>query len=163
MEPTTPTVSNPKDDLRAMRIFCFALMGGLAAFSLISLLVIKPGNAAFKGISDYFPMILVIAVAIAGICVVIGMKLYNKKLRDTVSQAISLREKLNQYRSALILFMACCEMPALLAIIGFFLTGNYLLLIVPGLMLILMASRLPTAQKLTVLLGLDMNEQQQLV
>jgi hypothetical protein len=164
MEPDNQTATTPKDDIRGMRILCLALMVGIIMFSLFTILIIGPGKIAIiKGIRGYFPIILAAAVTIAAISVAVGIRMYNKKLRETVSQTISLADKLNQYRSALILFMACCEMPALLAITVFFMSGNYLLFIVPGLMVLLMASRIPTAQKLITLLQLDWNDQQQLV
>jgi F0F1-type ATP synthase membrane subunit c/vacuolar-type H+-ATPase subunit K len=155
--------ATPKDDLRGMRILCLALIAGMAIFSLvISVLLLTKAAPPLFELRGYFPLLTGAAVTIAGICVVIGMKRYNKTVKEAVSQTISLQDKLNQYRTALISFMACCEMPGLLAIIGLFMTGNFLLLIVPFLMILLMASKIPTAQKLIILLGLDWNEQQQL-
>jgi len=71
-----------------------------------------------------------------------------------------LQEKLNQYRSALILFMAICEGASLFSITAFFVTGDYILLVVPAVMVWVMSTKLPSVQKIVQLLRLDWNEQQ---
>src|SRR5689334_22897377 len=98
--------ATPKDDLRGMRILCLALIVGMALYSLvITTLLITKAVPPVRDMEDYFPLLVGAAVTIAGICVLVGMKRYNKKVKIAVSQTISLQDKLNQYRAALISFM----------------------------------------------------------
>src|SRR5689334_13605217 len=119
MQTANTSPSTPKDDLRGMRILCLALIAGMVIFSIIVTVVLQftppiLGNE----IRDYQPVLIGAVVTIAGISVAVGIKRYNKKVKEAVSGTNSLQDKLNQYRAALISFMACCEMPALLAITG---------------------------------------------
>jgi hypothetical protein len=73
-----------------------------------------------------------------------------------------LPDKLNQYRSALIIYIALCEGPALFGIILFFVTGNYLMFIITGITIASMLAKMPSRKRVVDDLTLDWKQQQEL-
>jgi hypothetical protein len=162
---TTPanTPGTPKDDIRAMRILCIALMAGALVFALMVIVLNQvSGPAMPEDGKEYNEIFLYVAIGIAVILLLQAIRLYSKKIAVIKDSTVSLREKLNQYRAALILYMALCEMPALFSIIVFFMTGNYIVLAVTGVMLVAMLLRMPQKKKIANELALNFQEQQEL-
>ncbi|MEQ1677944.1 MAG: hypothetical protein ABL876_14645 [Chitinophagaceae bacterium] len=155
--------TGPKDDLRAMRILCFALMVGVVVFAII-VAVLNQGNALptkemGKQLNDILPYVV---AGIAVLCYLVARSSYSKKVAVIKNLQTSLGNKLNQYRTVLITYMAPCEGAALFSVMGLFLTGNYYFLIITSVMLAAMYSKMPSKERLTKELDLDWKEQQEL-
>jgi hypothetical protein len=155
-------IAGPKADLRAMQILCAALMIGVIFFAAISVgVVILNGEPIAPKEELLFQVLLYTAVVIAVAGIVASRVLYTKKLAVIKNENKPLPDKLNQYRALLLLYMAICEGAALFSVIVFFLTGNFVVLIITAVMLLVMFSKMPTKQKLITELSLDWKEQQE--
>ena len=153
---------SPKENLRAMRILTAALSTGVIFFALIAV-VINQLNGPVQGQagSNYETLFLWVVVGVASFCIIAAKYLYAKKVSEIKNTGISLGDKLNQYRSALILYQALCEAAALLSVVIFFLTGIFTLLIITAILLTLMLSKVPITKKVVNELALDWKEQQE--
>ncbi len=73
-----------------------------------------------------------------------------------------LNEKLNQYRSFLIKYLAFCEGPALFCIVVFIMTGDARILTIAAVLLVAMLAITPSKKRVVNDLNLDWKEQQEL-
>lgn len=163
MTQSNMTATGPKEDLRAMRILCAALMVGIIVFVIIVLVLDQVNALPTKEMGKQFNDILPFVVAgIAVLCYLVARSAYSKKAGVIKNLQISLSNKLNQYRTVLITYMAPCEGAALFSVMGLFLTGNYYLLIITSVMLAAMYSKMPSKERLIKELDLDWKEQQEL-
>ncbi len=157
------TKATPKAGLKAIWILCFALIAGATVFALLALLVnlLKgpsipaPGNES----GLIFPAVV---AAIAIICTIRAAMVYRKGIAAIKNSIAPLNNKLEQYRSVMILYMALCEFPALFSIIIFFVDGYYPVFAITALMLLAMLLRMPQKRKIIRELDLNWQEQQEL-
>jgi hypothetical protein len=162
-EPLLPD-SPPREILRTTRILVFALIAGVLVFAGIITALVSVGGSILKESDHQLMRILGYAAAVSALaCSVGAFALYARKISGIRNSNDALQGKLNAYRSAIILFMGLCEFAALLSVIIFFLTGNYQVLAITGLMVILMFSKLPSRRSVVNQLQLDWQEQQELV
>jgi Flp pilus assembly protein TadB len=160
---TTPLPADkPKNSLRAILIFYIAMIIGCISFAVITVAVtaIRGGIAVVD--KQYGSILLGIAAIAAAICLFVARQNYNKAITNAKDSLIPLPDKLNIYRGTLIKYMALCDFPALFSIILFFISGNYLLLLVTGVMLIAMLVKFPTVTRVVAELELGSQEQQEL-
>lgn len=150
-----------KANLKATRILCIGLIAGIFLFAMISLLVNTFMGPFINGTKMYSSIFLWIVATISSICILVAITKYPKSIR--ISQnAISLNDKLNYYRAALIIYMALCEGPALFSIILFLLTGNLIAFAFTTIMLGMMLIKFPTIKRAIAGLQLDWQEQLEL-
>ena len=146
-------------NIRAIRIFFGAIVVGAIIFSLI-VLALGMMNKPVSPLKEYENIILGIAIALGVICYLAARHGYNKGIANAKDSLISLPDKLNQYRTTLIRYLALCEAPALFGIILFFVTGNYLMFIITALMIAAMLTKTPTRQRVIDELALDWQQQE---
>lgn len=157
----TSTSSKTKDALRSISIFYYSMIGGLLMFAII---VFALNYLQVSGLPDpstvrfFFIAVLVIAA----ISIFMAIRLYKKRITDALSPGLVLMDKLNIYRSALILYLALCEGAGLFAVIVYFLTGYKLLLIVIAVVLLAMLQKRPEKSKIFNELQLSSQEQLEL-
>jgi hypothetical protein len=150
-----------KADLRANSILFYALIGGVVIFLIFVIAVIK-FITTVPGVDEQFAKILLpIVAAVAFICLVSAFVNYKRMLAG-ISPALSLAERSNSYRAALVRFAALCEGAALFSVISLFLTGNFWFVVITVIMLLSMFSKRPTKQRFINELQLNWQEQQQL-
>jgi len=104
----------------------------------------------------------IVVMAIAAMSIFMATRLYKKRITDALSPSLILMDKLNIYRSALILYLALCEGAGLFAVIVYFLTGYKLLLIVIAVVLLAMLQKRPEKSKIFNELQLSSQEQLEL-
>lgn len=163
MEKKAVFTGTPKENLRALRILTIALSAGVLIFSLLAVMVNSwKGPVPEHKIVQATPVFIGVVLAVAALCLVRARLIYSKKIKEIKAGGSTLRVKLDQYRPALVLYLALCEGPALFSVIVFFLTGKYEILGVAGIMLALMLAKMPGAKKLIRELDLDWKEQEEL-
>ena len=103
--------------------------------------------------TDSFPLqstsqqLLIACVVIAALAYFIGNLLFKRKL-ETINEGNSpVSKKLNDYRSANLMRWAIMEFATLFCIILFFLTGNYSILFVAAVMMVLFFTARPSSGK----------------
>lgn len=154
---------SPKQKLKAIQIFFLSLIIGLVLFAVI-VVVVDFMNGPVLGKDELVNRdILLGAVVITGIICMFGARsYYNRTMKMVDISSFSLSDKLNQYRAALIIYMAFCEGPAIFSVIIFFLTGNYWVFAVTALLLAAMLLKAPTKTRIIQEMKLDWREQKEI-
>src|SRR5687767_9739579 len=113
-----------KETLRAIKILFYILFTGvvLSATTVFVLIKIQGPLLHDKSLNRGF---LVVTLVLAAACLSISNILYKKRI-NAAGPALSLLQKLEIYRAALVLFMSLCEAAAILTVIAFYMTGEFL-------------------------------------
>ena len=159
METSTP--ARAKDALRAINVFFYSMIGGMLMFTLIVFAL----NSLEKPVlvdESLVRIFFVTVVLIAGLSILIATRLYKKRIAVASTSSLALMDKLNIYRSALIIYLALCEGAGLFAVIVYFLTGYKLLLIVIAVVALAMLLKRPEKSKIFNELQLSSAEQLEL-
>jgi hypothetical protein len=163
MNVTEPPQESPKQIVRATRILFGALVVGVLLFMLVTIIVNQLNGPLFeKNYLAYNDIFLAVAFVLGVACIFGARFFYGKAISSTNSLSFSLDARLNQYRGSLIIYMAFCEAAALFSIVIFFLTGNYIVLTVTGIMLVAMFMKAPTKRRIISELALDLQQQKEI-
>lgn len=154
--------SSMKNELRAIRIFFIAIVIGAIAFCIASLFVSKVVELDAPQLRSFENGLLGFMCISCLAAYYYGKKVYNESLVPAKSSLITLKDKLNIYRSALLKFVALCEGAALFGIVLFIITSNYVLLAMAGIMIIVLLTKSPTDKRVFQDIELDWEERQQL-
>jgi hypothetical protein len=130
--------TNLKELYNSIKILPLALIAGLCMISGI-MIYLKQGQDATDNFGEIF-VIVIALIAAAGF--VLGSFLFRKRIADSMGKTMI--EKLVIYRQATIIRFALLEGPGILSIILFFLSGNYLYMIITGAMVLFMILNKPT-------------------
>ena len=149
-------------ELRAVRILVIALITGIVMFGGIMTALTATGMNNNPPLQPYAINVLALLSGVSAVMFGVAWSLYGKRIRKLKDSAVTFPDKLNQYRSALILYMALCEAPALLSSILLFLTGHYGMMVVLLVAAACMMAKFPTTARVAEDANLDWNEQQQL-
>ena len=147
-----------------MQVLTATLLIGIIFFGgIVIILLSVKGHLLDNEPLLFSEILLYCAIDLAAVCYFFARTIYNKKLETLKNSTLPLADKLSQYRVLLVLYLACCEGPALFSVVALLLTGNYWLLIVTICMMIAMAVKFPLTQKIISLLNVDWVEQQDLI
>jgi len=155
------SIGNSREQLRANRVLFNALFTGVGLFLIIVVVLIKT-NGEFLQDDSLDKIFLIIASVIAIISLISAISGYKKRITSVINSALSLNEKLKNYRIAMIFYLALCEGAALFSTICLMLTGNYWCVIITTVMMIAMYLKRPSKQRLVADLQLDRQQQQEL-
>ena len=161
MDELQQTPGTPKEIVRAIRIFFMAIISGSLIFTGMVLFLDSIGTST-ASVKDGKNIFLFVAAGIAVICFGAAWTGYNKGIAAAKDSLISLTGKLNLYRTTLIKYVALCEMPALFGIIAFYVTGNYLTLVITAAMLAAMLIKAPVKKRIVDDLALDWKQQNEI-
>jgi len=152
--------ASPKESLRAIKILFYAMFIGVVLFTAIVFILIQIQGPLLqdKSVNRVF---LVVVLFLTAACLSVSNIIYKKRL-NAAGFALPLMQKLEIYRSALVLYMSLCEGAAILTVIVFFMTGNSLFLVIIGAILVSMLMRRPENFKIFNDLQLDSKEQMEL-
>jgi hypothetical protein len=148
------------NDIKAIRVLYLALLAGQLLFAILVAVLVETGVLS-NGVQSVTSIFQVAVLVIAATTVPASFFLFRKRLSD-ISSEEPLDKKLEKYRAALILRMALCEMPALFAIIAYFLTHNRSFLWMTILLIINFLFIYPTNSRIIDQLQLGSSEQSSL-
>lgn len=135
-----------KDFQKTLAILFFAMLAGQIIFALVSLWLVSSGAfEATPALRNPFLMIvplLVFGGFIAG-------NYQGRRLLLKAQEAETPEEKLNIYRSSMLMRFALPEGPSLMAIIAFLLTGERLFLGFTGMILFYFVTLYPSATRIS--------------
>jgi len=149
-------------DIKSLRILCAALMVGMIIFTAIAVAINSFDPIANDSLQVYSNIALAVSVGFALIFFLTARYFFSKRMIAIKNSSVNVYEKLNQYRTAFVSYMALCEAPGLLAVVLFLLSGVYWLLLVPIAMILAIAAKFPTKQKLINDMELNWTEQQEM-
>ncbi|MBC7936548.1 MAG: hypothetical protein H7Y86_14455 [Rhizobacter sp.] len=137
----------PASNIKALSILHFSLLIGQIVFAAIGYYLVYSKSMGSINLGENAKFVVIGVAAIGLIMVTLSFSMYKKKLAALKDSTQPANEKLLAYRAASIIRWAMLEAPVLIAIVGFMLTGNYNLLVVTGVILLLFISTKPTASK----------------
>ena len=143
------------NEFKALQILHMALLTGMALFTVISVFLVTkgliPANKALE------KPLQVVALLVSVGATAAGFALFNKRIKS-IQSTDTVASRIATYRAAAILRWALIEMPVLLSIISFILTGNYAFLAL-GIALILVFVVVRPAKPVIIFL-LQLNEKE---
>jgi len=152
--------TGPKENLRATQLLCGALVTGIIFFAAIIIFLSSSTGSLLNKEKDAVKNIFLYSSAgLALLCLLWAIPAYQKKINLVKNSAVSLTDKLNQHRAALIFYMAPCEGSALFSVVVLFLTGDFRALIITAVMLTAMLVQFPFRKKIIRELKLDWQEE----
>jgi len=128
---------------RALQIIYYALATCQILFALIVYYLNGFKEYYDDGFSDTFLYIVPAVMATA----VVGSNFFIKKRLTACRSLKTLEEKMNAYRSIVIMGYAFLEVPSMLAIVSYLVTNNWLFLTMAGLMIVIFLSSKPAVEK----------------
>lgn len=151
MQPTSPYI-------KAISVLHYALMAGqfLMGIIMFALVWLKKENSfPLQNISQ---QMLIACIVIAALAYLAGNLLFKKKLQNINEGNNPVSKKLDEYRAANITRWALMEFATLFCIIIFFITGNYSIMIVAAVMLLLFFTTKPGTEKTVAELNISLND-----
>ena len=144
-------------EIKALSIIHLALLLGQVFFTLISLFLIysKNSSSSSSSLQQYSQQLIILCIILGVAGYLFGKNLFRKKLEQINGDVKSVPEKFNGYRSACITRWALLEAPSLFSLILFFLTGNYIILVVGVAIMLLFFTTRPSLQKVVSDLGIS--------
>lgn len=142
---------------KANRIVHIAFVIGLAFFALVSFLMQLNGFGTIGENVNKFAVYIIPIIALIGL--ISSTLLFKRKLNECKTKQ-NLKEKLTEYRSALILKFGIIEGTTFITLISYLLTGELIVLAVAGILIIAFITYFPTKGKLINDLELSFTDKQ---
>ncbi|GAA4309370.1 hypothetical protein GCM10023149_03630 [Mucilaginibacter gynuensis] len=131
MRQTQPLPQTPKNFIQSVTIIHLALALGQVLFIAVCLFLTQ---STAINITDTSEIFLIIVPVMTTSLFFISSYLYNKQLAAGADG--DLKKKALNYQTALIIRLALLEGPSLLSIVAYLLTGNFLYIIVSGVIIL---------------------------
>ena len=107
-----------------IKIIHLALLAGMTAFAIVSMILVNTGFAAVA--DDSMQRILqVVCILLSALALFAGFKIFRKKIFAARNSMEAGEKRMERYRTACILWWAMIEAPGIVAGIAFVLSGNY--------------------------------------
>ncbi|MBP7496191.1 MAG: hypothetical protein KA792_00805 [Bacteroidales bacterium] len=149
-----------KEYFRALSTIYYAMIAGQIFFVLISFFLVYKGiiKEQDKDLNDVFSII--IPVFVLGVIMSSNI-LFRNKLKKSKSKTL-LIEKMNDYRSALLIRYALLEGPCFLSIVAYLLCGVNLFLMLAGVIILIFSFYKPSVNKAVIELELNQTDTESL-
>ena len=151
MKPTSPYI-------KAISVLHYALLAGQLFFGIIMFFLVWLKRENSFPLENISQQMLIACIVIAAVAYLAGNMLFKKKLENINEENNPVSKKLDEYRGANIIRWALMQFATLFCIIIFFVTGNYSIMIVAAVMLILFFTAKPGAEKTVADLGISLND-----
>ncbi len=151
MEPT------PSPQVKGLLILHFALFAGQIIFVLIATLLVSL-NIFPSVLGKYGPEVILISALIEVIAIILAKMMYKRKLKKINQNTLPFSKKLESFRGANIIRWAILEGAALIVIVLFLLTNQYLILFIVLALLFIFFTTRPTAPNIAT--DLQVSEQE---
>ncbi|AXY76565.1 hypothetical protein D3H65_22320 [Paraflavitalea soli] len=150
-----------QDSFKALKILHLGITGGLLIFTAAMLFLFQMGK--LKPIDPTMERTLqVVAVLCSVALLLIGFNLFKRKMMEARNSTGSGETRMGLYRTACIIWWAMIEAPGLLAVVCFFITGNYAFLALAVFHVLVLLLFMPRKENIIVLLNLNAKEVEQL-
>jgi len=146
-----------KEYFRELQVIYYALIAGQVIFGIVAHCLNQYGsfNSDVQIVGNIF---YIVPLFVFGGSYVSNM-VFRKMMSATKSIGI-LTEKMNAYRSALIVRYSLLEGPSFFSIIAYYLTGHLLFLALSGLIIVFFLTIIPTTERAATDLELNLNDKQ---
>lgn len=144
--------------IKAISILHYALLAGQLFFGIIMFFLVWLKRENSFPLENISQQMLIACIVLAALAYLAGNMLFKKKLENINEGNNPVSKKLDEYRAANITRWALMEFATLFCIIIFFVTGNYSIMIVAVVMILLFFTTRHSAQKTVADLGISLND-----
>ena len=156
------SLTAPKKNLQSTLILFASIVIGIFLFIMIAVFINQTKGPLAPVLNKYQPALSWAMGAFSFICLFAARRVFRKGIAAAKNSLNPLKDKLNQHRSALVRYLVICEMPSLLSIILFMLTGNFVFQVYAGVFLGFMLAMAPLRRRVVAELELDGQQQNEL-
>ena len=135
------------EDTKAIRVVYLALMAGLLFFLTIAIVITQLAGPIVSGDEEYMNLMLLALLALAAITIPAGLILFKSHLKEADKKS-DLTDKIEVYRSALIVRAAMFEGTGFFSVVCVLLFGHYVFIIIGAAILILFGIFFPTKARI---------------
>lgn len=161
MSQPSPVVS-PKKNLKTTLILFLSIVIGIFLFMLAAVLIGQTRGPLMPELNKQYTVFITGLIAVSFVCLLSARYLLAKGITSAKNSLNPLNEKLNLHRATLIKYLVLCEVPVMLSIILFLLTGNFVFEIFAAVFIGFMLSVAPTKKRVAEQLELDRQQQSEL-
>ena len=162
MSRTVSSLTPPKKNLQGTMILFASIVSSIFLFMILAVIIGQNKGALVPDLNRYHTAFTLGMAALSFICLVAAKRVYNNAIATAKNSLNPLNGKLNQHRSALIKYVVICEVPVLLSIVLFLLTGNFVYQVYAGVFLGFMLAITPIRRRVITELELDAQQQKEL-
>jgi uncharacterized integral membrane protein len=158
----TSSSASAKENLRSTLMIFFGIVGGVFVFMLVAIFIGQNREPLVPGLNKYQTRITWGIGILSIVCLVVGRRVLQKGTTAAKNSLNPLVDKLSRYRTSLISYLLICEMPALLGVVLFLLTGNFVFQVFSAVFLGFMLAVAPSRRRVAAALELNGSEQGEL-
>jgi putative effector of murein hydrolase LrgA (UPF0299 family) len=162
MSQQVSSLTTAKKNLRSTMTLFISIVISIFLFMLIAAIINQVKGPFAPGLNKYNTAGTWGMAVFSFLCLVTARKSFTKPISAAKNSLNPLNDKLNQHRSALVRYLAICEVPALISIILFMLTGNFVFEVYAGIFLGFMLAMTPVRRRVVAELELDGQQQKEL-
>jgi hypothetical protein len=141
----------------ALKILHLSLLAGLSLFVIISFFISRNGDMSIADESvNRILQIVVIIISVSSL--VLGFRLFRDKIRAIRFSTASAEIRMEQYRTACIIWWVMIEAPGIMAIVSYILTGNQAFLFLGLFHILVLFVFMPRKENIILLLNLNSEE-----
>ena len=155
-------LTTPKKNLKVTMILFVSIAISVLLCMLIAGFIGQTKGALVPALGKHKILFTWFMAVLSIICLLAAKRVFNKGIAAAKNSLNPLNDKLNQHRSALTKYLVICEMPALLSILLFLLTGHFVFQVYAAIFLGFMLAITPVPRKVAASLELDGQQQKEL-
>ena len=145
-----------REYFQSLKIIYIALLTGMLIIGGVFVFLNMEGQSgddihSLNNILQYIVPIIILGGILGGLMI-------SRNRLKSIKEKQNVKEKLGDYRAVFILRLALLEGPAMMALIVYFLTGNYLYLVYTGLVIVVYLAYIPSKSKIANELELSQSE-----
>jgi hypothetical protein len=156
------SAADNKQLLKQMQILAIAMSAGVFLFILVAVILNQLNGPLMPEMLEHKKTLTIVVAISSFITLLIAKQTWTKAIQAAKISLNPLSDKLNQYRTALVKYLALCEVPALAGIILFLFTGEFIFIAIAAVMVGYMLANLPAKKKVIENLELDLMQQKEL-
>jgi len=152
----------PKGSLRITLVLFTAIVVSVLIFMLIALFIEQTKGPLMPQLNKYTTIFTGLMAVLLIVCFLVAKRVFNKGIAAAKNSLNPLHGKLNQHRLSLIRYLVICEIPAIVSIVLFMLTGDFIFQVFAAIFLGFMLALTPVSRRVVALLELDGQQQKEL-
>lgn len=155
-------VSLTKKSWKGTLILFLSIVSGIFLFMLVAVVFGQSRGPLVPGLNKYHTALMIGMAAVSFACLLLSKQMFTQGVEVAKDSLNTLNDKLNLHRTALVKYVVICEIPVMLSIVLFLLTGNFTFQVYAGVFIGFMLSMTPTRSKIAEQLQLTGQQQQEL-
>jgi hypothetical protein len=138
------------------------VVAGIFFFMLVAIIFGQSRGPLVPELNKYHTTLMIGMAAASFACLLLAKQVFTRGVALAKDSINTLTDKLNLHRTALVKYVIICEIPVMLSIVLFLLTGNFAFQIYAGVFIGFMLTMMPTRSKIAEQLQLTGQQQQEL-